>query len=298
MARRGGFTVKVNGCLRLLLISWLSTLAVTSHAEPPLQFVRGYGDWPPLEMVRDGELVGVHIDLIKAVALRLNWQVEYLSVPWLRAIHMMKSGKADAIIYFAKNSEREAFTIYHDGSVLSYERIGFFTSRVLAKSIDYRGELMSLQPYVIGAIRGYDYGERLKQADYLTKIDSATTEQQLLEQFMAGRFTVGLGELGSIQYWAEKMGVDQQLVFLRPYVFERRPVYLAFSRSRVSQERVDEFANAMETYKTTPAFTEILRHYDINALEAQQWIYGVKECSRQECIGQAQIKETLESGVR
>jgi len=292
MAPRGGFTVKLNGYLRLLLISWLSTLALTSHAEPPLQFVRGYGDWPPLEMVQNGELVGVHIDLINAVSLRLNWQVEYLSVPWLRAIHMMKSGQVDAIIYFAKSPEREVFSLYHEGSVLSYERIGFFTSRVLAESIDYRGELMLLQPYVIGAIRGYEYGERLKQADYLTRINSATTERQLLEQFMGGRFAVGLGELGSIQYWAEKMGIAQQVVFLRPYVFERRPVYLAFSRARVSQERVNQFASAMEAYKTTPAFTEILRRYDINALEAQEWIYDAKECIGQECIGKTQIKSS------
>ena len=64
--------------------------AGTAFAEK-LSIVRGDGDYPPYEMILDGKLKGVHVDLVKRVAAKLDFKVEFESVPWSRAVAMIEA---------------------------------------------------------------------------------------------------------------------------------------------------------------------------------------------------------------
>ncbi|MCP4750928.1 MAG: amino acid ABC transporter substrate-binding protein, partial [Proteobacteria bacterium] len=62
-------------------------------------FARVNANYAPFEMVVDGKLTGLHIELVYATASRLGVNVEFQSLPWKRAIHMVEIGTADAITY-------------------------------------------------------------------------------------------------------------------------------------------------------------------------------------------------------
>ncbi len=99
-------SLKIIHCLIILFL--FSNLVVNAETTglQELLIVCGDENYPPNEMKINGQLVGVHIDLIKEIAAILKIKVVFGRYPWARAVNMLKTGEADAITYFSRNSER------------------------------------------------------------------------------------------------------------------------------------------------------------------------------------------------
>lgn len=243
-------------CCALLLVS------NQLHAQD-LLIVHADGYFPPNEMVEQGQLRGVHIDLILAVSKQLNIKVQFRSYPWKRAMSLVQAGEADAITYMGKTAEREKFAYFEEGNRLSSTQNGFFTTQENASKIQYAGKLQALNNLTIGTIRGRAYFPEFDVASNLQKDDNAADEEQLLKKMMAGRFDLALGHVSRIKYVAQQMKIADKLVFIQPYT---PPIsnYLAFSRAKRHQQLAQRFAQAMEEYKKSPAFQTLLRTYQVN----------------------------------
>ena len=85
--------------ISILIMVGFSSIATAQT----LKIVRGNGTYPPNEMIVDNQLTGLHIDLVKEVAVSLGYQVNFESVPWKRALSLIEKGTADAITYISKN---------------------------------------------------------------------------------------------------------------------------------------------------------------------------------------------------
>lgn len=246
-------------CLTLSLL-----LVQSSFAEETLQellIVRPDGSWPPHEMLVKGELTGFHIELVQEVAKSMSIKVKFESLPWKRAIEMLKKGDADAITYMGKTSEREAFGYFYEGNVLSTATAGFFIEKKNLDKIQYSGELTSLSPYSIGTVLGFSYQEEFDQMSSLNKINIAENEENLLRMLLAGRMQMAIGHVGDIGYHAKRIGVADQVVFLKPYLTEGREHYLVFSKARGHEALAEAFSDAMKTFKSTSEFTKLQQKY-------------------------------------
>lgn len=235
---------------------------IAAEAPQNLSIVRGNGFWPPYEWTEEGILKGFHIDLVKEVAAKLQLNVQFQSVPWKRAINMIQKGEADAITYLARTEEREKFANYFEGNQLHQARVGFFSLKEREQDIKYTGKLEQLKNFKICTLLGQTYGTEFEQATYL-KIDKTKTEEVVLKKLIKGRCEVALGYIDDYKIAIQKKGIDKDFVNFTPYVSEH-PMYFAFSKARKLEALAKRFAEAMELFKTTPRYQELLKKYDIS----------------------------------
>jgi polar amino acid transport system substrate-binding protein len=244
------------------MFCWVQ-VSFAEHANNTLLVVRPDGSWPPLEMVIDGKLTGFHIEQVQEAAKLINLSVNFKSLPWNRAIEMLKKGDADAITYMAKTSEREHFGHFIAENVLSKATVGFFILKKFKHGIHYSGELASLKDYEIGSVLGFSYDEEFDQMTSLKKFSSALNEENLIQMLLAERIPIAIGHVDVIKYQAKRMGVADQIIFLSPYLTEGREHFLVFAKARENSELVTQFSGAMKTFKSSEQYFKLLKKYGL-----------------------------------
>ncbi len=76
-----------------------------------LIIVRGVGNYPPLEMVINGRLTGLHIEMIRHIAYQLNIEVEFISLPWGRQSRVSRKGSLMRYLILAIPSSEQNLLI-------------------------------------------------------------------------------------------------------------------------------------------------------------------------------------------
>ncbi|MCJ8338101.1 MAG: transporter substrate-binding domain-containing protein [Pseudomonadales bacterium] len=250
-----------------ILSSLLFSQPLVAGNTKSIVILRGNGYYPPNEMMdADKQLNGVHIDIVRAVAKVLNISIEIKSLPWNRALHLMKKGEADAITHIGKTPEREKFVIFDEGNILSVTRNGFFILKQNSADFNYTGELQQLTGTTIGTINGYSYGNDFDSADYLSKETGTDSEEVLLSQLIRGRFPIAISKIDRIYFIANRRNLRNKITFLKPYM-PGVEQYIAFSKVRHHQQLAREFAAALSTFKTTPEYRQILTKYGLEVMD-------------------------------
>ncbi len=76
----------------------------------PLLFVAE--QWAPFEYIRDEELVGIDVEVVRRVMGRLNLPYEIRLYPWSRALMLAERGHADAVLSISYKDSRENLLYY------------------------------------------------------------------------------------------------------------------------------------------------------------------------------------------
>ncbi|WP_163832788.1 substrate-binding periplasmic protein [Spartinivicinus ruber] len=224
--------------------------------------VRGNGSYPPNEMVVDNVLTGFHIDLVEIIAKRLGYNCKFRSLPWKRALEMVKQGTAEAITYSVKNKVREKYLYFLKGNILSTVENRFFILKKQLNSIVYSGEYRSLVPYRIGVLIAYSYESEFNKADYLKKIYVKKAESQLIKMLVNNRFDIAVGDFTRIKYLATQSGDINKIAFLEPPI-SKNDVYIAFSKLAASARLAKQFSDEMLIFKKTHTYKELRNKYGL-----------------------------------
>jgi len=245
----------------ILLVAFAHNTWATNQKE--FIVVKNNRNYPPYEMmVSEKEATGIHMDLIKIIAKRLNVKLTILSVPWKRALLMVKLGEADAITYIGRSEERERWAWFNDKNILSSIRNGFFVLASKKEDFDYHGDLRQLQGYRIGTILGYAYDSVFENATFLKKDAGAKDESALLRKLIYERFDVGIADVNMVRYFAKQLDYSKKIEILTPYL-PLRHSYIAFSKARSNKQFSEKFGEKLSEFKKTLKFREILYRYGI-----------------------------------
>lgn len=254
---------KISQRLILSLACFLPSLSLADALVPaqvePLIVLRGNIDYPPDEMYRKGKLTGFNIELIENVAASISLPVVFKSYPWKRSVTHFKDGKGDAITYFSKTDERENYTLFLEGNILTQTDYHFIVNKKRVNELQFSGDLNSLANLTIGAKRGYHYGEEFKRQENIKKVEFNTTEQ-IESSLLTNRIDFGI--LTKIEF-AEKQALNlfQRLDILSP-ALSSTVNYLAFSKARNSSNNAERFAAAMQAYKQSAEFETLKKKYN------------------------------------
>lgn len=228
-----------------------------------ITIARGIGNYAPLEMIENGKLTGLHIDLITYAASRLGVEVEFISLPWGKALKAFSAGDIDAISYFGYTKERAELAYYYAGNILSDSKWVFIAleDRALEFTIDHT--LAGLGDYVIGVQEGYSYGEYFDQKNDLQR--DVVVDVKDLERNLKSKNH----DLAMISY-QEFLGFKEQGYFegigaLTPAVGSD-PQYIAFSRAKNGNSQLrniaELFAKELELFKSSDEYRALLKHYN------------------------------------
>ncbi|MCV2370579.1 substrate-binding periplasmic protein [Roseateles oligotrophus] len=250
---------KIARVFAVLFCAGLNSLfGAAALAQTEITVVRGDESYPPFEMLVDGRLTGLHIDLVEAAARKLGVSVKWDSLPWKRALRMVEEGQADAVTYITRTPDREAWAIFQDGNVLSSSEVRFIVLKEQAGQITFDGNLARFlaqhRPIVV---RGFAFGN--VELDALKKLEG-NNMQDVVRMLKAGHSDI------AVVNWGDFVGAFKgkpelaQVAPLKPPILSLHN-YIAFSRSKKDEDLALRFAAALSEYKNTAEYAALLRRY-------------------------------------
>lgn len=173
-----------------------------------------------------GEFSGMGVDLVRELAQRLGYEVQFELYPWPRAQQMVESGQADVLMGPYKTPEREtrftfAATPFYRDEILFYARRG---------SPAWDGNSNSLYAKKVGVVAGWVYTpqfDALKSNLDLTTVDKVETGLRMLD---FGRIELLAVNQRNTQPVLIQIGLVSKLVPVQP-ALGSQVGYLAFPKS-------------------------------------------------------------------
>lgn len=243
---------------KVYLTILFSISIIFSNAEDILTIGRGDGIWKPFEWEENGELNGIHIDIIKEAAKRANITLDIVSAPFIRSLINLKNGNSDALLFVAKNNEREEYSIFDSRNIISEVRFSFVFKK--SSTFEFSGNYHSLRKYNIGVVRGFVYGKSFQLNRENLNLITAKDNETLMKLLQSDRIDAMIVNVDSFKYTYAK-GMDKiALDFSKPY-FDITPIYIAFNRNNIDREIFEKFSNAMLEVRNSNIYNKILKKY-------------------------------------
>lgn len=230
-----------------------------------IQIVRGAGNYPPMEMVEGGVLTGLHIEMIYYVANKLNIEVEFLSLPWARAIKYFSEGNSHAISYFGFTEKRKVFSYYHRGNVLSDTRWVLLALEERKNEFQFDRDLQGLGDVVIGVQNEYSHGIHFDSMKHL-QLDVVLHEFDLEKMLKNKRHDLVMMSHQEFLGF-KKRGDFKGIVALSPSI-DSDPQYIAFSKLNdtdgILKNLSLQFSLEMERLKASPDYQKLLDRFNFH----------------------------------
>jgi len=223
--------------------------------------VRGDGNYSPYEMQEGNTLRGFHIELIETVANSLGIAVRFESYPWKRALTMVKQGKADAISFVGKNTDRSQYIFFTPGNELSFAYSGLvvLTSRALEFNFNGR-QLSNLKHFKFGHNLGFIYGDYFDKAQ-LDKYHFNSNEQ-LFNMLRIKRIDIAMMNAGEFNH---RLSVNDKTIKKLTMLDKKFAManYIGFSKVKKRKALALQFAKAMMAFKRSPALGLLMKKYQL-----------------------------------
>jgi polar amino acid transport system substrate-binding protein len=235
---------------------------VQQNLPSQIKIVRGIGNYPPLEMMERGSLTGLHIEMIRHVANRLGIKVEFISLPWGRAIKYFEDGRAHAISYFGYTKKREQFSYYHDDNVLSNTRWVLLALESRKNEFKFDRNLLGLSDVVIGVQNQYSHGAHFDNMTHLNR-DAVISEFDLERMLKNKRHDLAMMSYQEFMGFKAR-GDFQGIVALSPMI-DTDPQYLAFSKAMGSGENAilaKRFSIEFKKFKSSNNYQKLLKQFN------------------------------------
>lgn len=223
--------------------------------------------WEPFEpyqyMGDSGQVTGLDIDLLKAVAKEAGCQLVFDHIPWKRAQSMMSIGSLDVASGASKTPEREkyaSFSIpYRSEKIAMYlrredmDKFRFITITELADTSAR-----------VGMVHGYTYGEEFlglqKQKEFRGGLHSVLSDEHNFKRLANSHVDVIL-----IEPFVAKSIIagraDAERFVRHETMLDTGKIYFMFSKKSVQPKSVDQFNQALERIKNSGEYQSILNKY-------------------------------------
>lgn len=224
----------------------------------------------PFEYIdENANLTGFHVELLRAVAGRLGWTLEFKRYPWKRAIRALETGEVQATSFVAKSIEREQFAIFLRDNLLHVSRTALYIKRERARDILYHPPLEQMAwRWRTAMPNGYYMSDEVvAMIKRGVPIEQPTvTQSQLFIMLLSDRFDVIFGAASALsRASAEIADLDKQVQRLESPLFPGKAMYLAFSRAAPAN-MAEDFAEAFRMFRHDPAYQALATRFEVSEL--------------------------------
>lgn len=241
-------------CLFCITLSF-ATAALNAQT---IVIAHGKGEYFPYEYVENGQLKGIHADLILATAKQLKLDVEFRAMPWKRAIKALQTGQVSALSYLSKTKARSQFALFLPNNVLSTIESYSVILKANANKIRFDGRLQSLDSYRFAVGAGFIYGEPFDSADHLLKVPLSDPPRKKLIQMLLGRVDIVVGSRANYQ---RLIDLPDSTITMLPTPIAFNKVYLAWHNNDENAHLAQRFATTMADFRQSESFKQKLEWY-------------------------------------
>lgn len=244
----------ITSIVLVIELSFAEDIAVTEA----ITIVRSIDDWGPNEFIgKDGKPTGFHIDLIELAAAELGIRVQYVSMPWKRALKTIENGEVDAISYTIFAPERTQYLIYEADNAISIGSTRF--AYLKGRNFNYDGSLESVEDRKIGVIRGYSYGKKFDRSK-LNNLINVNTEEQLLMMLLDKRVDLILVNIDHLKYKYAHLPEFSEVTSM-DVASDSYDIFLAFSKKRGHEALAKRFAEVIPRIRQSERYQKIVQSY-------------------------------------
>ncbi|MCY1403746.1 putative amino-acid-binding protein YxeM [compost metagenome] len=217
-------------------------------------------EFPGLYVLRaDGQISGLGVDVLRAVAKELGDQVRFEVYPWARAQKLVEEGRADILVGPYRTAARERrFQFAEPG--FYRDRVVFYARRDAASNWD--GTLASLQGQRIVIIHGWAYGERFEAMRGQLDLHVAPSVELAFKLLMAGRADlVASNERDSLPR-IDELGIGGDVRRLDP-VIDSQAGYFALPKGEAHRQLRDEIGRLLRKMRSDGRLAKLAKPYGV-----------------------------------
>jgi len=234
------------------LLLGLPVGAASAPVAAPLPSLRAVTLLAPMfGMQQQGQVSGIFVDVINALARESGIGISNTMVPKVRGQVMLDNGSADLMIGF------------DSAELLSHARhvamVASFDVGIVARAGVRLRSLVDLHGLTVGQLRGADYSRAFVQDAAILKYDT-NTMAQILQMLMVGRVDAAIGVRESLYYGMRSEGIAPQRVgdFLP---LESKPAWLHYANRSYNAALAAQLAAALQRLQAAGTIAAIIQRY-------------------------------------
>lgn len=242
------------------------SLLLSSYSLVACQLTVSWEPWEPYQFRdKQGQIAGLDIELIGAVADQMGCQIDYVQRPWSRTLREIQDGSVDLSAGASINEERKAYAYFslpvRDEVVVLLMRKGQISQYQLNSLDDIAAQRVRL-----GVTRGYyhgpDYQRLMEDESFSSLVQEATGAEKNLQKLHAGRVDAVLIDPVVAKYTAQEMGLEDEFA---PYPLNvlKENVYFMLSQASMDEAMVSRINQALETLRSNGKHRIILSKYGL-----------------------------------
>ncbi len=217
-------------------------------------------EFEPYIMIHaDGTTQGIIADLVRLALKEAGYQTKFEITNWARAFTEVKKGLTDAIIPAMKSADREVFLYYPTQPVVHLQMV-LITAK--GNSVTFDGTMASLRHYSIGRVRQARVSPAFDKAreEGIIQVQERNSFELLVKAAAFGRIDLAAVEK-LVAFWsAQKHDLRYRIRVLEP-ILGSVPVYVAFSKKRLSQKTARDVGNILEQFHQDGTVDKLIQQY-------------------------------------
>ncbi|MGI3129448.1 substrate-binding periplasmic protein [Halopseudomonas pachastrellae] len=241
--------------VRLYIALLLLTLPVLASGQPYRVVTE---EWAPYNYQRDGEVVGMAADVVRAIMQRTGDTFPIVMLPSLRATRELQQRPHTILFSLFRTPERES--LYQWVGPLLVEAIYPYqlSSTAPIDSLDQLHTAQRITTRHAGLVP-----TRLEAMGFKNLDKSAVSTQQLYQMLLADRTDIIVGDTDSgVAHYSEQFAIAPGTLRRIPIQLLQASLYIAFSLDSDKQV-VNAWAEALEELRSEGELQRILERYQL-----------------------------------
>ncbi|GHF91386.1 substrate-binding periplasmic protein [Thalassotalea marina] len=230
-------------CLLLVLLTMLCN-QVTANALPDQNSKSlsiGWNMWYPYQYFdKDKGVVGLDVDITKAVAKAAGYDIQFSKIPWKRHLKLLKTGGIDLSAGSSFTKERANYVLYSKPYRKEVAALFVQTGRyqeINQQIIDLTD--FTKNQYKIAIEEGYFYGEKFESLTrhpaVKKRLYKTLSLETNIEKLMNRQIDVIVADPVTVKAFEKKYNLQGQLARLSTPVYESE-IYFMLSKNSQSKE--------------------------------------------------------------
>jgi polar amino acid transport system substrate-binding protein len=210
-----------------------------------------------------GGVSGMTPDLLREALRRIGCELEFVELPWARAVQQLAQGRLDLLGEVTRTPERERYALYSEEFRTDETRLYVrrpdahrWPVRTLAE-LAYAHLKVAVE---IGEVLNPEFDRARRDPAFRSALVEVSRRESQWAMLAAGRVDAVLADAQVAGARIARGDLPVPIV-AHPDFLLRSPSYVAFSRTRVDPERVALFNAALKTMHADGSYAAILRRY-------------------------------------
>jgi polar amino acid transport system substrate-binding protein len=216
---------------RLVLFFILSCISHSSYSISKVRLAVE-NSWPPYS---DSQGNGLSKDIIKKAYNAVNIEVEFIVVPYARALHLVKIGSADGAFNVTKQENTESIFNFGEEPLLQAKASFYYNNN---SALDFASSSDIPDGVTIALILGYEYGDIYQKNKHRFKEVRLGSQQQIIQLIRKNRVDVGIMFDEVAKETLTTMGLKHSSI-RKGKMNHRSDIYVAFSKDNDTTEMMN-----------------------------------------------------------